>query len=59
MRSTSVRTGREQQWVGQLERAPACVLAAAWILMPDDAAGLFHETYQPRPDTAILLCARG
>ncbi|MER5385171.1 aminoglycoside phosphotransferase family protein [Streptomyces sp. NPDC002688] len=38
---------------------PACDLAAAWILLPDGAADLFHETYRPTPDTATLRRARG
>ena len=38
---------------------PACDLAAAWILLPDGAADLFHGTYQPSPDTATLRRARG
>ncbi|MEU1708080.1 aminoglycoside phosphotransferase family protein [Streptomyces sp. NPDC005706] len=38
---------------------PACDLAAAWILLPDGAADLFHETYRPGPDTATLRRARG
>ncbi|MFF1355154.1 aminoglycoside phosphotransferase family protein [Streptomyces sp. NPDC058297] len=38
---------------------PACDLAAAWILLPDGAADLFHETYRPSPDAATLRRARG
>ncbi|MGW1587891.1 aminoglycoside phosphotransferase family protein [Streptomyces sp. NPDC002386] len=38
---------------------PACDLAAAWNLLPDGAADLFHETYRPGPDTATLRRARG
>jgi aminoglycoside phosphotransferase (APT) family kinase protein len=38
---------------------PAYDLAAAWILLPDGAADLFHETYSPTPDTATLRRARG
>lgn len=38
---------------------PAFDLAAAWILLPDGAADLFHKTYQPTPDTATLRRARG
>lgn len=38
---------------------PACDLAATWILLPDGAADLFHETYRPGPDTATLRRARG
>ncbi|MGW4434534.1 aminoglycoside phosphotransferase family protein [Streptomyces sp. NPDC004596] len=38
---------------------PACDLAAAWILLPDGATDLFHETYRPRPDAATLRRARG
>ncbi|TDC97815.1 aminoglycoside phosphotransferase family protein [Actinomadura sp. 7K507] len=38
---------------------PACDLAAAWILLPDGAAGHFHGAYQPTPDAATLRRARG
>jgi aminoglycoside phosphotransferase (APT) family kinase protein len=38
---------------------PAYDLAAAWILLPDGAADLFHETYGPTPDAATLRRARG
>ncbi len=38
---------------------PAFDLAAAWILLPDGAVGLFHETYRPTPDAATLRRARG
>lgn len=38
---------------------PAFDLAAAWILLPDGAADLFHETYRPSPDAATLRRARG
>ncbi|MFC9845212.1 phosphotransferase [Streptomyces sp. NPDC060223] len=38
---------------------PACDLAAAWILLPDGAADLFHETYRLSPDAATLRRARG
>ncbi|MET9490958.1 aminoglycoside phosphotransferase family protein [Nocardia sp. NPDC006630] len=38
---------------------PACDLAAAWILLPDGAIDLFHNTYQPTPDAATLRRARG
>ena len=38
---------------------PAYDLAAAWILLPDGAADLFHETYRPTPDAATLRRARG
>ncbi|MDX6355385.1 MAG: hypothetical protein QOF98_2288 [Streptomyces sp.] len=38
---------------------PAVDLAAAWILLPDGAADLFHETYRPSPDAATLRRARG
>jgi hypothetical protein len=31
---------------------PACDVAAAWILLPDDSAGRFHATYRPAPDPA-------
>ncbi|MFF4616177.1 aminoglycoside phosphotransferase family protein [Nonomuraea jabiensis] len=36
---------------------PACDLAAAWALLPDGAADLFHAAYQP--DSATLRRARG
>jgi aminoglycoside phosphotransferase (APT) family kinase protein len=38
---------------------PACDLAACWILLPDGAAGRFHEAYWPAPDAATLRRARG
>jgi hypothetical protein len=38
---------------------PACDLAAAWVLLPDDAADRFHAAYQPTPDAATLRRARG
>ncbi|MFF5265053.1 phosphotransferase [Actinomadura viridis] len=39
---------------------PACDLAAAWILLPDDtAADRFHAAYQPAPDAATLRRAQG
>ncbi|CAL9352561.1 phosphotransferase [Nocardiopsis dassonvillei] len=38
---------------------PACDLAAAWILLPDGAADLFHTAYRPGPDAATLRRARG
>ncbi|MGF1343625.1 phosphotransferase [Streptomyces flavovirens] len=38
---------------------PAFDLAAAWILLPDGAADLFHAAYRPRPDAATLRRARG
>lgn len=38
---------------------PACDLAAAWILLPDGAADLFHAAYRPGPDAATLRRARG
>lgn len=38
---------------------PACDLAAAWILLPDDATPHFHAAYTPTPDSATLRRARG
>ncbi|MBM9437008.1 aminoglycoside phosphotransferase family protein [Actinacidiphila bryophytorum] len=38
---------------------PAVDLAAAWILLPDGAADLFHRAYRPAPDPATLRRARG
>ncbi|MCU1645587.1 MAG: aminoglycoside phosphotransferase [Nocardia sp.] len=38
---------------------PACDLAAAWILLPDSAIGLFHDSYRPTLDAATLRRARG
>ncbi|MFD7712387.1 aminoglycoside phosphotransferase family protein [Streptomyces sp. NPDC059786] len=38
---------------------PACDLAAAWLLLPDGAAGRFHAAYRPAPDPATLRRARG
>ncbi|MFC4565778.1 aminoglycoside phosphotransferase family protein [Nocardiopsis mangrovi] len=38
---------------------PACDLAAAWVLLPDGAAGRFHGAYRPAPDAATLRRARG
>jgi aminoglycoside phosphotransferase (APT) family kinase protein len=38
---------------------PACDLAAAWVLLPDDATDRFHAAYQPTPDPATLRRARG
>ncbi|MFK0168568.1 phosphotransferase [Streptomyces sp. NPDC090306] len=38
---------------------PAYDLAAAWILLPDDAVGRFHDTYEPAADAATLRRARG
>ncbi|GAA3443914.1 aminoglycoside phosphotransferase family protein [Planomonospora venezuelensis] len=38
---------------------PACDLAAAWILLPDDTADRFHDAYRPAPDAATLRRARG
>ncbi|MCP2257684.1 putative kinase, aminoglycoside phosphotransferase (APT) family [Streptoalloteichus tenebrarius] len=38
---------------------PACDLAAAWILLPDDALDRFHAAYRPAADAATLRRARG
>ncbi|MFE5791176.1 aminoglycoside phosphotransferase family protein [Streptomyces sp. NPDC056503] len=39
---------------------PACDLASAWILLPDDdAIGRFHRAYRPAADPATLRRARG
>lgn len=38
---------------------PAWDLAAAWILLPDGAAGRFHQAYRPAADAATLRRARG
>lgn len=38
---------------------PAYDLAAAWLLLPDGAADLFHAAYRPHPDAATLRRARG
>ncbi|MFI9323756.1 aminoglycoside phosphotransferase family protein [Kitasatospora aureofaciens] len=38
---------------------PACDLAAAWNLLPDGAAELFHQAYEPAADPATLRRARG
>jgi aminoglycoside phosphotransferase (APT) family kinase protein len=38
---------------------PACDLAAAWILLPDDSRTRFHAAYRPAPDAATLRRARG
>lgn len=38
---------------------PACDLAAAWILLPDDGTDGFHAAYRPAPDAATLRRARG
>ncbi len=38
---------------------PAGDLAAAWTLLPDGAADLFHAAYRPAPDAATLRRARG
>ncbi|GLY86043.1 hypothetical protein Airi02_039720 [Actinoallomurus iriomotensis] len=38
---------------------PACDLAAAWTLLPDDTADRFHAAYRPAPDAATLRRARG
>ncbi|MFJ9841884.1 aminoglycoside phosphotransferase family protein [Kitasatospora sp. NPDC101155] len=38
---------------------PACDLAAAWVLLPDDARDRFHAAYRPTPDVATLRRARG
>ncbi|WP_103964340.1 phosphotransferase [Nonomuraea solani] len=38
---------------------PAWDLASAWILLPDDTAGLFHAAYRPAADAATLRRARG
>ncbi|MGV9451607.1 aminoglycoside phosphotransferase family protein [Streptomyces sp. NPDC003635] len=38
---------------------PACDLAAAWILLPDDGIDPFHQAYRPNPDAATLRRARG
>lgn len=38
---------------------PAGDLAAAWILLPDDAIDRFHAAYRPAPDAATLRRARG
>ncbi|MEU6559082.1 aminoglycoside phosphotransferase family protein [Nocardia nova] len=38
---------------------PACDLASAWILLPDNAVDHFHDVYRPIPDTATLRRARG
>ncbi|MEV6931873.1 aminoglycoside phosphotransferase family protein [Dactylosporangium sp. NPDC051485] len=38
---------------------PACDLAAAWILLPDDTIDRFHAAYRPAPDPATVRRARG
>jgi len=38
---------------------PAWDLAAAWILLPEEAAGRFHQAYQPAQEAATLRRARG
>ncbi|MFE3876989.1 aminoglycoside phosphotransferase family protein [Kitasatospora sp. NPDC059146] len=38
---------------------PASDLAAAWSLLPDGGAELFHRAYRPAPDRATLRRARG
>ncbi|MGP3774703.1 aminoglycoside phosphotransferase family protein [Streptomyces sp. SDT5-1] len=38
---------------------PACDLAAAWLLLPDDAVERFHDAYRPALDSATLRRARG
>lgn len=38
---------------------PACDLAAAWILLPDNAIDHFHAAYHPTPDPATRRRARG
>ncbi|MEU9333822.1 phosphotransferase [Streptomyces sp. NPDC048290] len=38
---------------------PAVDLAAAWLLLPDDAVDVFHASYRPAPDAATLRRARG
>ncbi|MFI9507915.1 aminoglycoside phosphotransferase family protein [Nocardia sp. NPDC052566] len=38
---------------------PASDLAAAWILLPDNAVERCHDSYQPTPDAATLRRARG
>ncbi len=38
---------------------PAYDLAAAWLLLPDDAIDQFHAAYRPTPDTAMIRRARG
>ncbi len=38
---------------------PAGDLAAVWALLPDGAAGHFHDAYRPAPDPATLRRARG
>lgn len=38
---------------------PACDLAAAWVLLPDDAVDRFHDSYGRSTDSATLRRARG
>lgn len=38
---------------------PACDLAAAWVLLPDDAMDRFHAGYRHTADAATLRRARG
>ncbi|MGW0936687.1 aminoglycoside phosphotransferase family protein [Streptomyces sp. NPDC002666] len=38
---------------------PACDLAAAWVLLPDDAVDRFHDSYGRSTDPATLRRARG
>ncbi|MFB8212692.1 aminoglycoside phosphotransferase family protein [Streptomyces sp. NPDC056010] len=38
---------------------PACDLAAAWILLPDNGVDRFYAAYDPAPDVATLRRARG
>lgn len=38
---------------------PAVDLAAAWTLLPDDAADRFYDAYRPAPDAATRRRARG
>ena len=38
---------------------PAVDLAAAWIVLPDNAIDLFHDACQPVADAATLRRARG
>ncbi|MEU1367799.1 aminoglycoside phosphotransferase family protein [Streptomyces sp. NPDC005803] len=38
---------------------PACDLAAAWVLLPDDGVERFHDAYRPAADAATRRRARG
>ncbi|MGA4844501.1 aminoglycoside phosphotransferase family protein [Streptomyces sp. G45] len=38
---------------------PACDLASAWLLLPEEAAARFHRAHRPALDTATLRRARG